>query len=482
MRTYRKYSLQTFPLMEILEMPSILIVDDDKAQLTILQRILQREGYDVETVEDSKSALEKIKEQMFDIVISDMWMSSRFDGRDLLREIKKIDPGLPVLIITAFAELNDAVNLVAHEGAFYYLEKPIQIDVLKREVGRALQTRGALTEGEPDSDDMSPDVAVDYIVGESDKMQQLFKNMARVIHRGVKQVLITGETGSGKSLVARALHEYGNRKDKPFVSINCGAMAETLIESELFGHEKGAFTDAVQQKKGIFEVADTGTLFLDEIGDISVQTQSTLLHVLEKHEIRRIGGSENIKVDVCVIAATNKNLVEAVKDGTFRSDLYFRLNVIPLHLPPLRERVEDIPILVNYLIQKFSDEYVDAEPKQVTQRAMSALCRYDWPGNVRQLENYLHRIYVLSENASIDLDELPPEILDASLPSTDFEIDIPESGVALDEIIKEYVCAALAKTNGTQTKAAELLGISRRQLQHRMQSYGLQSQDFREDE
>ena len=463
-------------------MASILIVDDDQAQLTILQRILQREGYDVETVEDSTSAREKIKEQMFDLVISDMWMSSRFDGRDLLREIKKIDPGLPVLIITAFAELNDAVDLVANEGAFYYLEKPIQIDVLKREVNRAFHTRGVLTEGEPESDDTSPDVQVDYIVGESDKMQQLFKNMSRVIHRGVRQVLITGETGSGKSLVARALHEFGSRKDRPFVSINCGAIAETLIESELFGHEKGAFTDAVQQKKGIFEVADTGTLFLDEIGDISIQMQSTLLHVLEKHEIRRIGGNQNIKVDVCVIAATNKNLVEAVKDGTFRSDLYFRLNVIPLHLPPLRDRVEDIPPIVKYLINKFSDEYVDAEPKQVTQRAMSAFCRYEWPGNVRQLENYLHRIYVLSENASIDVDELPPEIIDTSLPSTDFEIDIPESGVALDEIIKEYVCAALAKTNGTQTKAAELLGISRRQLQHRMQSYGLQSQDFRVDE
>ena len=464
-------------------MPSILIVDDDKGQLTILQRILQREGYDVDTVENSIGALEKIKEQMFDVVISDMWMSSRFEGRDLLREIKKIDPALPVLIITAYAELNDAVNLVAHEGAFYYLEKPIDdIDVLKREVNRALQTRGALADGEPDTDGAPPEIEVDYIVGESDKMQQLFKNMSRVIHRGVRQVLITGETGSGKSLVARALHEYGNRKDKPFVSINCGAIAETLIESELFGHEKGAFTDAVQQKKGSFEIADTGTLFLDEIGDISVQMQSTLLHVLEKHEIRRIGGSESIKVDVCVIAATNKNLVEAVKDGTFRSDLYFRLNVIPLHLPPLTERIEDIPILVNYLIQKFSDEYVDAEPKQVSQRAMSALCRYDWPGNVRQLENYLHRIYVLSENASIDLDQLPPEIIDTSLPTTDLEIAIPESGISLEEIIKEYVSAALTKTNGTQTKAAELLGISRRQLQHRMQSYGLQSQDFKGEE
>ena len=464
-------------------MPSILIVDDDQAQLTILQRILQREGYDVNSVENSTAALEKIKEQMFDLVISDMWMSSRFEGRDLLREIKKIDPSLPVLIITAFAELNDAVNLVAHEGAFYYLEKPIQIDVLKREVNRALQSRGVLIEGEPDSDDTPPEIQIDYIIGESEKMQQLFKNMSRVIHRGVRQVLITGETGSGKSLVARALHEYGSRKDCPFVSINCGAIAETLIESELFGHEKGAFTDAVQQKKGIFETADTGILFLDEIGDISIQMQSTLLHVLEKHEIRRVGGSKNIKVDVCVIAATHKNLVQAVKDGTFRSDLYFRLNVIPLHVPPLRERVEDIPLLVNFMIKKFRDEYVDAVPKQVTSRAMSALCRYNWPGNVRQLENYLHRIYVLSESTSIDLDELPPEILDTSLPSTDLEIGIPEDGVSLDEIIKEYVCAALAKTNGTQTKAAELLGISRRrQLQHRMQSYGLQSQDFKDDE
>jgi DNA-binding NtrC family response regulator len=462
-------------------MASILIVDDDPAQLTILQRILKREGYTVEIVRDSKAALENLDKQMFDLVISDMWMSSRFEGRDLLREIKRTDPDLPVLIMTAFAELNDAVNLVAHEGAFYYLEKPIQVEVLKREVRHALQARGALGGTEEETETSTPEIQVDEIVGESEKMQELLRNMARILHRGVIQVLITGETGSGKSLIARALHTHGNRKDKPFIAVNCGAIPETLIESELFGHEKGAFTDAAQQKKGLFEVANEGVLFLDEIGDLPVQTQGKLLQVLEEREIRRIGATRNIKVDVCVIAATNKDLIQAVRDGAFRDDLYFRLNVIPLHVPPLREHPEDIPLLVNFLIQKFSNEYAEALPKQVTPQALSVLRRYQWPGNIRQLENYLRRIFVLSENEVIDKDELPPEILDTSLPTTDVEFDIPEEGVSLDEIIKEYVCSALTKSNGTQIQAAKLLGISRRKLQHRMQKYGLQSQDFKTD-
>ncbi len=460
-------------------MASILIVDDDQAQLTILQRILKREGYIVEIVEDSKAALATLEKQMFDLVISDMWMSSRFEGRDLLREIKRTDPDLPVLIMTAYAELNDAVNLVAHEGAFYYLEKPIQIDVLKREVKHALQTRGALGESEAVNDDSTPEIQIDEIVGESEQMQALLKKMARILHRGVTQVLITGETGSGKSLIARSLHKHGLRKAKPFIAVNCGAIPDTLIESELFGHEKGAFTDAVHQKKGLFEVANEGVLFLDEIGDLPIQTQSKLLHVLEEREIRRIGGTQNIKVDVCVIAATNKNLIQAVRDGAFRDDLYFRLNVIPLHVPPLREHPEDIPMLVNFLIQKFSNEYAEALPKQVTPQAMSALRRYEWPGNIRQLENYLRRIFVLSEDEVIDKTELPPEILDTSLPTTDVEFDIPEEGVSLEEIIKEYVCSALTRSNGNQIQAAKLLGISRRKLQHRMQKYELQSQDFK---
>lgn len=463
-------------------MPSILLVDDDASQLTILQRILKREGYAVDTVGDSRAALAAIEEKLFDLVISDMWMSSRFEGRALLREIKRRDPDLPVLIMTAFAELTDAVNLVAHEGAFYYLEKPIQIDILKSEVRQALQTRGALvSQNDTDGDETTPDIRFKNIIGESEQMHHLFKNMSRIIHRGVTQVLITGETGTGKSLIARALHRHGNRKEHPFVSINCGAIPDSLIESELFGHEKGAFTDAVTEKKGLFEVANRGVIFLDEIGDMPIQTQSKLLHVLEEREIRRIGGTQNMKVDVCVLAATNRNLIEAVRNSAFREDLYFRLNVIPLHVPPLRERPVDIPPLVNFLIRKFSSEYADAPTKQLTPQAMSALRRYQWPGNIRQLENYLRRIFVLSENEVIDMEELPPEIVDTSLPAvTDVEFDIPEDGVSLEEIIKEYVCSALAKTNGQQIKAAQLLGISRRKLQHRMQKYGLQSQDFKD--
>lgn len=462
-------------------MPSILIVDDDAAQLTILQRILKRDGYTVQTVGDSNTALAAIEEKMFDLVISDMWMSSRFEGRELLRAVKRKDPDLPVLIMTAFAELNDAVNLVAHEGAFYYLEKPIQIDVLKREVQRALQTRGALiSPSDTDSDETPPEIRFKNIIGESEQMQHLFKNMSRIIHRGVTQVLITGETGTGKSLIARALHKHGARTKQPFVAINCGAIPDTLIESELFGYEKGAFTDAVKEKQGLFEVAHRGVLFLDEIGDMPIQTQSKLLHVLEEREIRRIGGTQSLKVDVCVLAATNKNLVEAVQNNAFREDLYFRLNVIPLHVPPLRERPEEVPQLVNFFIQKFSTEYAGAPTKKVTPQAMSALRRYHWPGNIRQLENYLRRIFVLSENVVIDMEELPPEILDTSLPVTDVEFGIPEEGVSLEEIIKEYVCSALTKTHGQQIKAAQLLGISRRKLQHRMQKYGLHSQDFKD--
>jgi DNA-binding NtrC family response regulator len=460
-------------------MPSILIVDDEQSQRTVMQTILKREGYTIETAENGIVALEKIEDNLFDVVVSDMRMA-QMSGRELLHEIKGRDPDLPVLIVTAYAEVNDAVDLVAREGAFYYLEKPIQIDALKKEVRRAIEMRHGLTDQKSSDDPPVEEVQFEEIIGQSDAMRKLFKVMSRIIHRGVNQVLITGSTGTGKGLVAKAIHEYGKRKDKPFLQINCGAVPETLIESELFGHEKGAFTDAHRQKPGVFEAANGGTVFLDEIGDLSVHTQSKLLHVLHEREIMRVGGVERIKVDVCILAATNKDLQAAVDEGIFREDLFFRLNVIPLHLPNLRERSDDIGLLVDFFLQRFEQEYTDVEPKRVTPRAMSHLRRYDWPGNVRQLENYLHRIFVLLENEVIDLEDLPPEISDSSLPPGDFPVEIPADGVALEEIVKEYIRVALTQTDGNQTKAAELLGISRRRLQNRMQNYGFSSKDFKD--
>ena len=460
-------------------MSSILVVEDETGQRKVLQRILEREGYEVTLAENGLIALDKIEDTMFDLVISDMRMPG-MTGRDLLREVKQRDPDLPVLIVTAFAELKDAVDLVAREGAFYYLEKPINNDVLKAQIKRALEARGVLTDGEPKQVSQPvPEIHFERIIGQSERMNQLFKTMSRIIHRGVNQVLITGETGTGKDLVARAIHEKGYRKDQPFVAVNCSSVPHELIESELFGHEKGSFTGADRQKKGLFEVASGGVIFLDEIGDISMAAQSKFLRVLQDREIMRVGGIEPIKVDVCVIAATNRDLQAAVEAGGFREDLYFRLNVIQLQIPPLRERKSDIQILVDFFLQKFSDEYPDAMPKRVTPRSMSALRRYEWPGNVRQLENCLLRTFVLREGDVIDIEDLPLEISDSSLPPSNFLVEIQEEGVSLEKIVMEYIRTALRQSRGNQTKAAELLGISRRQLQNRMQNYGLNSQEFK---
>lgn len=460
-------------------MSSILIVDDEHAQRTILRRVLKREGYKVETAKDRSDALEKMGKRLFDVVLSDMRMTSQMEGRDLLKEIKQQDPDIPVLIMTAYAEIGDAVDLVAREGAFYYLEKPIDIDVLKKELKRAVDLRGVPPVRDEDDNQAIPDIEFETVIGQSSQMKQLFRIMCRIIHRGVNQVLITGETGTGKEVVAKAIHEHGQRQDKPFVPINCNAIPELLIESELFGHEKGSFTGADHQKIGQFELADGGTVFLDEIGDVPLNMQSKLLRVLQEREVSRVGGTKPISVDVCVIAATNKDLKTACDAGEFREDLYFRLNVIPLHVPLLKDRNDDVPILVNHFLNKFSKEYLDAEQKSVTPRAMSALRRYDWPGNVRQLENYLHRIFILSENETIDLDDLPPDISDGAPTPTDFQVEILEQGVSLEDIMKEYIQVALAKTSGNQTKAAELLGISRRRLQNRIQNYGIDSQKFK---
>ena len=455
-------------------MPSILLVDDEQSQRTILRRVLEREGHEIETADNGKTALKLLREKEFNLVISDMRMP-QMTGRDLLKVIKERWMDLPVLIVTAFAELDDAIDLVAREGAFYYLEKPINLDTLKSEVERAL----SVEEPNINNTDVQK-VHFDRIVGDSPLMQELFKKIMLVINRGANQVLVTGETGTGKDLVAKAIHEHGSRQEKMFLPINCSTVPEDLIESELFGHEKGSFTGADQTKRGLFEIASGGTIFLDEIGDISLQMQSKLLRVLQEREIKRVGGINPIQVDVCIIAATNKNLRAEMEEGNFREDLYFRLNVIALHLPPLRDRMEDLKSLIGFFFSRFQDEYISVEKKTLSAKAMSALQRYDWPGNIRQLANCLLRAFILSENPTIQLTDLPAEIHDRSLPPSNINSDIPEGGVSLEDIIKEYIKSALTQTQGNQTKAAKLLGMSRRKLQNRMKNYNLDSRDFKE--
>ena len=455
-------------------MPSILLVEDEQSQRTILRRILEREGHEIETADNGKSALELLKNKQFNLVISDMRMP-QMTGRDLLKMIKKQWADLPVLIVTAFAELDDAIDLVAREGAFYYLEKPINLDSLKNEVERALNTQKPAI-----NNDTVQKVHFDQIVGDSPLMQELFKKVTLVINRGANQVLITGETGTGKDLIAKAIHEHGSRQKKMFLPINCSAVPEHLTESEFFGHEKGAFTGADKTKRGLFEIANGGTIFLDEIGDISLQMQSKLLRVLQEREIKRVGGLHPIQVNVCIIAATNKNLKTEMEQGNFRQDLYFRLNVITLHLPPLRDRMEDLKSLIGFFFSRFQDEYISVEKKTLSPEAMSALQRYDWPGNIRQLANCLLRAFILSESSTIQLTDLPAEIHDSSLPPSNINSEIPKGGVSLEDIIREYIKSALTQTQGNQTKAAELLGMSRRKLQSRMKNYNLDSRDFKE--
>ena len=456
-------------------MPSILLVDDEQSQRTILKRVLEREGHEIETADNGKTALQLLRKTQFNLVISDMRMP-QMNGRDLLKVIKEQWTDLPVLIVTAFAELDDAIDLVAREGAFYYLEKPINLDSLKSEVNRALSVQESNINN----------VAVqkfhfDRIVGDSPLMQKLFKKMTLVINRGANQVLVTGETGTGKDLIAKAIHEHGSRQEKTFLPVNCSAMTEDLIESELFGHEKGAFTGADQMKKGLFEVASGGTIFLDEIGDISLQVQSKLLRVLQEREIKRVGGIHPIQVDVCIIAATNKNLKIEMEQGNFRQDLYFRLNVITLHLPPLRDRMEDLESLIRFFFSRFQDEYISVEKKILSPEAMSALQSYTWPGNIRQLVNCLLRAFILSESPTIQLTDLPAEIHDSSLPPSNINSEIPTGGISLENIIKEHIKSALIQTQGNQTKAAKLLGMSRRKLQSRMKNYNLDSRDFKRE-
>jgi two-component system response regulator PilR (NtrC family) len=449
--------------------PRILIVDDEESLREFLSIMLHREGYQVDTAVDGGQAAAHLREHSYDLVISDINMP-RMGGMELLRHIKERTPETVVLMITAFSTTEQAVEAMK-QGAYDYITKPFKNEEIRLVVKNALERRELRQENLALKEELGKRYSFEGLVGKSKAMQDVITLIRKVAPSQVK-VLITGESGTGKELVARAIHFQSERRNHPFIPINCGAIPENLLESELFGHEKGAFTGAIRQKPGLFEAAAGGTIFLDEIGELPPLMQVKLLRVLQEHEFRRVGGTQSVQVDVRVIAATNRHLEEAVALGSFREDLYYRFNVIRIDLPSLRSRREDIPLLIDYFWERFT-----GQPHiKVEEEAMRRLIDYQWPGNVRELENVIERATVLGHAGKITLDCLPPHLMTGVSGGIAPLTDIPESGMDLDawlgEIEKELLLKALARTNGVRKAAAELLGITFRSIRYRLAKYG----------
>jgi DNA-binding NtrC family response regulator len=432
----------------------VLVVDDEKNQREIYTLILEDDGYEVTTAQSGEHALRLARETDFDLVLTDYKMTG-MDGVTLLNELVKQDPSIIVVMMTAHQSV-ESVKEALRGGAFDYLEKPIDRDQLLKVVESALSRLNRID---------------DEIIGQSEEMERV-KKMILKVALSASTVLIRGESGVGKERVARAIHKASPRANEVFQAVNCAAINENLLESELFGHEKGSFTGAHVQKKGQFEIADKGTLFLDEIGDLSVPMQAKLLRALQEKEVMRVGGARPIKVDVRVIAATNRDLEAMVKDGRFREDLYYRLNIIPITIPPLRNRRDDIPPLVDFFTAKHN---VGSQRKVrgVTASARNLIMNYAWPGNVRQLESAIERAILLCEGDEIDVEDLPLEIRQQGSPSAAFDFKLPPEGISFEELEKSLITQAMEQTNWNITRAAKLLGLSFRTLQYRLEKFGL---------
>ncbi len=463
----------------------ILVADDEPNLRRVLAAILVREGYEVVQASDGEEAL-ALLDPTTTAVITDLRMPRR-DGMDVLRQVVTEHPDVPVIIITAHGSVDSAVEAVKL-GAFDYIEKPFEQEEIRRVVAKAVKQSEAQRKA-PRTLDVRDETAHGRfgIVGESAAMRKIFDIIEKVADTP-STVLITGESGTGKELVAKALHQLSARKGGPFIKINCAAIPKTLMESELFGYEKGAFTGAVGSKPGRFELADRGTLFLDEIGEIPVEMQVKLLRALQESEFERVGGIKTIKVDVRLITATNRDLEKEIEAKNFREDLYYRLNVVPLHIPPLRERREDIPLLVDHIIRKFN-ERLKKKVDGVADEALERLMAYGWPGNIRELENVLERTLLFSDGPRIHLSDLPPEIGLAlpALPSAPSPAvaERPGSAASLKDIVRaeterverELILRALDETGGNVTQAAKLLQISRKSLQMKMKEFGLRERE-----
>ena len=446
--------------------PLILIVDDDSPHRSMLRTVLRGWGYAVEEAEDGAAAVEQVKARAFDAVLTDVRMA-RLDGIAALREIREWNPSIPVLIMTAWSSVQNAVDAL-RLGAYDYLTKPLELDELKLALERALDhTRLARESQEPGR---AQSEAPSLLLGRSEAMRELVE-MVETVAPTEATVLVSGESGTGKELVARAIQAASTRRDKPFVTINCAALAENLLESELFGHEKGAFTGADRRREGRFVQAHGGTLFLDEIGEMPLSLQAKLLRVLQQGEVQRVGCDETIKVDVRVIAATNRVLADEVAAGRFREDLFYRLNVIGLEVPPLRARREDIPQLAS----TFLERHAAANRKTIkgfTPQAMDAMLRYGWPGNVRELENAVERAVILSGGEYVAERALPLAVQNAPVPDADGE-ELALGSMSLEDVERKAIEATLRETEDNKSEAARRLGITRATLHSKLKKYGL---------
>ncbi|SHI74677.1 two component, sigma54 specific, transcriptional regulator, Fis family [Malonomonas rubra DSM 5091] len=456
------------------EKTQILLIDDEKESCQALSLLLGRAGYSVQSCHSGEKALSLLKKHTYELIISDLFLPG-VSGMDILKQVKEDSPQTCVILITGNASAETAVEAMK-EGAFDYISKPFNFERLKLQVAKALEKNQLVTENLYLRQQLQRKYKFDNIIGTSQAMQQVFTRMEKIVNTD-STVLILGASGTGKELVAKAIHFNGARKDKPFIAINCGAIPADLLESELFGHVKGAFTSAVSDKPGKFEVANGGTIFLDEIGNMPLQLQMKLLRVLQEHEFERVGSSKKIRLDVRLISATNANLVDQVKKGNFREDLYYRLNVIPIVLPALKDRRGDISLLAKHFLTKICKE-MKRPQMMLDPQALQAIEAYNWPGNVREMENVIERTVALTDGETIGCNDLPADIGNAKVAQTSMTPQVPANGLNMPKIIaemeREMILQAMGIGNGVKARAANLLGINRTTLVEKIKRLGIE--------
>ena len=449
---------------------SILVVDDEPPQLELIGGFLKKQGFEVALAESGKVALQRFRQETFDLVLTDMRMPN-LSGLDLVKAVRAVNPETAVIIMTAYGSIETAVDAIK-AGATDYLTKPLNLDELLHRIENVREHQLLLSENRELREELRERHRIEGIIGESGRMQEVF-SLVRRVASSEATVLIRGESGTGKELIAKAIHYASPRASGPLVKVNCAALPETLLESELFGHEKGAFTGAIANRKGRFEVASGGTILLDEIGDLPVHLQAKLLRVLQEREFERVGSSRPVPVDVRILAATHRDLEGLLKSGQFRDDLYYRLNVVTIVLPPLRERRQDLPLLMDHLLRVFAEKN-GKKIQGFTLEAREALLRYDYPGNIRELENIIERASVITRNDVIGRADLPISIQE---PEAEDECDDTNLSVVVERLERRLIKEALARSGGVQTRAAEHLGITERNLRYKLKKYGFQGED-----